>query len=135
MRLDLLLALGCVLEPRFTISPAEHENPNQVILSIPLKAPPYRPVVVWHGLGDNYNSSGMIKTGEIIENKYPGIVVHRVSLDTDPLKDQQKSLVGDAWDELESVCEQIGSIPELEHGFDMIGFSQGGLFARDLIQT
>ncbi|RLV87698.1 Palmitoyl-protein thioesterase [Meyerozyma sp. JA9] len=149
MRLDLVLALGCVSEPRFTKSPAEHvphqfpvESQFQVPLQFPLQFPPqlppkqtYRPVVVWHGLGDNYNSSGMIKSGEIIENKYPGIFVHRISLDSDPSKDQQMSIVGDAWDELASVCEQIGAIPELEHGFDMLGFSQGGLFSRALVQT
>lgn len=95
----------------------------------------HHPVVIWHGLGDNYNASGMVQTQRLVEKRYPGIYVHRVRLDDNPLNDQQKSLVGDAVKQLGAVCEQVGAIPELARGFDMIGFSQGGVFSRALVQT
>ena len=28
------------------------------------------------------------------------------------------------------ICQQLGDIPQLQNGFDAIGFSQGGLFLR-----
>ncbi|ODV79841.1 alpha/beta-hydrolase [Suhomyces tanzawaensis NRRL Y-17324] len=94
----------------------------------------FRPVVIWHGLGDQYNSTGIHKAAEILDDFYPGIFVYSVYLDLDPEKDQKKSLFGDANVELEQVCEQLATIPELKQGFDLIGFSQGGLFLRALVE-
>lgn len=132
MRLDYLLALGAATEPQFLFSgkkaqPAFSIDEAQDHGSLPL--------VIWHGLGDNYNSLGMVEAGEIAAAKYPGIFVYRIRIHDDPKKDQQLSLVGEATLQLAAVCEQIGDIPELKDGFDMIGFSQGGLFARALVQS
>ena len=93
-----------------------------------------RPLVIWHGLGDNYNSSGMVDVISIFNQRYPDMFIYPVFLDAKPSKDQEKTLFGDANKEVEYVCEQLSSIPELKQGFDAIGFSQGGLFMRALIQ-
>ncbi|KAK6454564.1 Alpha/Beta hydrolase protein [Scheffersomyces xylosifermentans] len=102
--------------------------PDQATLGYP------RAVVLWHGLGDNYNSSGMNRVTEIFENLHPGIFVHSVRLDESPSADQQKSLFGNANNELDIACKQLQNITELQSGFDIIGFSQGGVFARALIE-
>lgn len=93
------------------------------------------PVVIWHGLGDNYNSSGMVEMEEIINQIHPDITVYRIRLDDDPSEDQKRSLLGDMNHNLKAVCEELGSILELHGGFDAIGNSQGGLFLRALQET
>lgn len=94
----------------------------------------YRPVVIWHGLGDNYNSSGIHKVHEILDSMYPGIYVHSIRLDENPSSDEQKSFFGDANRQIDEVCKQLRNITELLKGFDSIGFSQGGVFLRGLIE-
>lgn len=54
----------------------------------------YRPVVIWHGLGDNYNTSGIHKVHEILDSMYPGIFVYAIRLDDNPSSDEQKSFLG-----------------------------------------
>lgn len=93
----------------------------------------YRPVVLWHGLGDSYDSAGMNRVADIIKDEYPGIFVHSVYLDESDSVDQRKSFFGNINDELDSVCHQLANISQLvetSDGFDAIGFSQGGLFLR-----
>lgn len=94
----------------------------------------YRPVVIWHGLGDQYNSSGYHHTRKIFDELYPGIFVYPIYLDKDISKDEELSMFGDANEEVEVVCEQLSQVPELSNGFDAIGFSQGGLFVRALVE-
>ena len=45
-----------------------------------------------------------------------------------------KSLFGDANKQIDEVCQQLRNITELLHGFDSIGFSQGRVFMRGLIE-
>lgn len=53
-----------------------------------------RPVVMWHGLGDSYNSGGMQRVESLIKDMYPDIFVHSIYLDEDPEKDSKASLFG-----------------------------------------
>lgn len=91
-------------------------------------------IVLWHGLGDNFNSSGMRHMAEILNQIMPTVYVHSVYLDVNPLEDEKRSLFGDANREVDIVCDQLANIPELADGFGAIGFSQGGLFLRALIE-
>lgn len=91
-----------------------------------------RPVVIWHGLGDNYNASGIHKMMEIIDQLHPQTQVYSIRLNEDPNQDERQSLVGDMNKKLDQVCEEISTIPYLSQGFDAIGNSQGGLFLRGL---
>lgn len=89
------------------------------------------PVVLWHGLGDSYDSPGMIALAGVIKQVLgDDAFVYRIRLDESGSKDQQASLFGNLNDELEEVHEQLMAIPELQDGFNAIGFSQGGLFLR-----
>lgn len=91
-------------------------------------------IVLWHGLGDNYNSTGMRRMAEIIGQIMPNVFVHSVYIDESPTTDERRSLFGDANTEVDIACEQLAQIPELADGFGAIGFSQGGLFLRALIE-
>lgn len=93
-----------------------------------------RPVVFWHGMGDSYNSTAMQRVFNVVHDERPDKFVHSVFIDPDDSKDQQAGLVGKVEDQIETVCQQLKSVPELENGFDFIGFSQGGLFARAAIE-
>lgn len=94
-----------------------------------------RPVVIWHGLGDSYNSSHIGNMESMLKNMYPGMYIYNVRLDDDPSVDKRMSFLGNATEQVEIVCEKLTEIPELQKGFDAIGFSQGGLFLRSLVQT
>lgn len=123
MHLNILKVTGSLLALH-----APHQKPFAV------DETPFRPVVMWHGLGDQWNSTGLHKVAEIFDSYYPGIDVYLISLDHDPLDDQQKSMFGDANLQLDQVCNDIMDIPDLAQGFDAIGFSQGGLFLRALVE-
>ena len=94
----------------------------------------FKPIVIWHGLGDNYNSSGIQNAVSLFQQIHPQSFVYNIYLDPNPSTDQQKSLFGDSIVELDFVCEQISQVPELQQGFDAVGFSQGGLFLRALAE-
>ncbi|KAK9239404.1 Alpha/Beta hydrolase protein [Lipomyces kononenkoae] len=102
-------------------------------LAIPVLAGP-RPVVLWHGLGDAYDSDGMQRIAALIHEMHPGIFVHSVYLNSESSEDSKQSLMGRVDDQIASVCDQLASIPELERGFDGLGFSQGGLFLRGYVE-
>lgn len=93
-----------------------------------------RPVVIWHGLGDSYNGSSIHRTEDIINQIHPEVFVYAVGLDENPSNDKQASFIGDLNRQLEQVCDQITAIEDLKDGFDAIGYSQGGLFLRGLLQ-
>lgn len=91
-------------------------------------------VVIWHGLGDNYNSLGMQHIESILGQILPNAYIHSVYIDEDSATDERRSLFGDANVELDIACQQLSQIPELSNGFGAIGFSQGGLFMRALVE-
>lgn len=91
-------------------------------------------IVLWHGLGDHYDSDGMTHVIELISQILPGAYIHSIYVDSNPSLDERKSLFGNANAEVDLVCEQLKNITELSHGFGAIGFSQGGLFLRALIE-
>ena len=88
------------------------------------------PIVLWHGLGDSYNS-----ITKIIQDMYPGIYVYSIYVDENSLKDRRASLLGSVEGQISQVCNEIQSNPIFYNGFDAIGFSQGGQFLRGLVQT
>ncbi|EJF58190.1 alpha/beta-hydrolase [Dichomitus squalens] len=99
-----------------------------------LTDPSRRPLVIWHGLGDSYASAGMLEFMQLIKDIHPGIFIHSVWLNEDLEQDQKAGFFGDVTEQLEVVSEQLAEIPELQYGFDAIGFSQGGQFLRAYIE-
>jgi palmitoyl-protein thioesterase len=94
----------------------------------------YLPIVLWHGLGDEYDSVPMQRVIDTIQDTLPGIFIHSVRLDEDGGNDQRKSFFGNATEEVEYVCNQLANVTELQNGFNAIGFSQGGLFLRAYVE-
>lgn len=96
----------------------------------PLNATLYHPLVVWHGLGDSHSSPGMLDFSSMIRDIYPGIFIHSIFIEQDQDKDRRAGFFGNVDHQVGLVAEQLAAIPELEGGFDAIGFSQGGQFLR-----
>lgn len=92
------------------------------------------PLVIWHGLGDTYDSEGITSVGELANETNPGTFVHSVYLDEDPGSDRSASFFGLVNTQLAMVCDQLASVPELAGGFNAIGFSQGGQFLRGYVE-
>ncbi|KAE8190385.1 hypothetical protein A4X06_0g6961 [Tilletia controversa] len=126
----LLLTATCLsLLTLFSLPPSSLPLP---LHNAPEKA--YHPVVLWHGLGDSAYSEPMHQVQGLLEELFPGIYVHLVHLADDLGSDQRAGLFGEVNEQVEKVCEQLAGIPELEDGFDAIGFSQGGQFLRAYVQ-
>lgn len=93
-----------------------------------------RPLVIWHGLGDNYKSNYIERIVELLSREHPGMFIHVISLDENPKTDERNTLFGNANDVVRKICEQLTHMKELDRGFDAIGLSQGGLFTRAVIE-
>jgi palmitoyl-protein thioesterase len=125
-----LVAAVCAL-------PQAHQLHSDAIVS------QVRPLVLWHGMGDSHNSTGMHRFAERVKDIHPGIFVHSVSLADTDADDRRAGYVRDGVcmqsreltnlfaqfgkvnEQLELVSQQLANISELRGGFDAIGFSQG----------
>lgn len=94
------------------------------------------PVLLWHGMGDSYDSTSMQWVSDTLQKEHPDLDIYSIYIDQNSDKDKEASIIGDAMTQLTDVCEQIQNIDfDPLKGFNAIGFSQGGLFIRSLVQT
>lgn len=94
------------------------------------------PLVIWHGLGDNYAAEGIAAVGEIAEDVHPGVFVYNIRLDDDASKDRSASFIGNVTLQIAKVCDDLASHPILSTApaIDALGFSQGGQFLRGYVE-
>merc|ERR1711962_81546 len=93
------------------------------------------PVVLWHGMGDsccNPASMGSIK--RMLEDELPGVYVHSLKIGDNILSDTESGFFKDTNAQVELVCKTVREDPQLQEGFNAIGFSQGGQFLRAVAQ-
>ncbi|KAJ1343430.1 hypothetical protein BSLG_002019 [Batrachochytrium salamandrivorans] len=104
-----ILAGGSVLHTPLSQSLPQVLPSSQQLLQPPLppNEPLYRPIVFWHGMGDSCCNPESL--GRLVAT------AQRILL-------------------IQQACEQIQQIPELAHGFNAVGLSQGGLFLRAVAQ-
>jgi len=94
------------------------------------------PLVIWHGLGDNYAADGLKEVGELAESIHPGTLVYNIRLDDDASADRTATFFGNLTLQLEKVCDDLASHPILSTApaIDGLGFSQGGQFLRGYVE-
>jgi len=95
----------------------------------------FRPVVLWHGMGDTCCfsfSMGMIK--QEIERLLPGVYVYSVMIGNNIIEDEVEGFISNANDQVDFVCQQVKSDPNLKYGFNALGFSQGSQFLRAYVE-
>ncbi|KIZ02205.1 palmitoyl-protein thioesterase [Monoraphidium neglectum] len=92
------------------------------------------PVVLWHGMGDSCCAAGgMGAVKQLIEDEL-GVFVHSIATGEGEYHDIWSSFMGNVNAQVEIVCGQLSKMPELKHGFNAIGFSQGGQFLRAVVE-
>ncbi|RIA98034.1 palmitoyl-protein thioesterase 1 [Glomus cerebriforme] len=95
----------------------------------------YRPVVLWHGMGDTCcGEESMVKVQQVINDTLPGIYTYSIMLGDNESQDKKLGFFGNINDEVEHVCEILKNDENLKDGFNAIGFSQGGQFLRAYVQ-
>ncbi|KAJ2726320.1 hypothetical protein GGI07_000631 [Coemansia sp. Benny D115] len=94
------------------------------------------PVVMWHGMGDTCcDNSTMGAIQRIVEDELPGVYVHSVKLGTSEGADRNAGFFGNLNEQIDRVCDDLSQVPELQgRRANLLGFSQGGLFLRALLQ-
>lgn len=94
------------------------------------------PVVIWHGLGDNYLADGIASVGELANAIHPGTYVYNIHLDDTAGGDQRATFFGNITTQTDQVCAALASdhILATAPAIDAVGFSQGGQFLRGYIE-
>ncbi|KIW08877.1 uncharacterized protein PV09_00802 [Verruconis gallopava] len=94
------------------------------------------PVLIWHGLGDNYAADGINDVAALIQEINPGTFVYPIRLAEDPSSDRSASFLGNTTEQISAVCADLARHPILSTApaVDALGFSQGGLFLRAYVE-
>lgn len=107
-------------------------------LASPLTRPESQPLplLIWHGLGDNYAADGLHTVGDLANETNPGTFVYYIRLDEDAGSDRTATFLGNVTEQVAQVCEDIATHKVLSKapGLNALGFSQGGQFLRGLIE-
>eukprot|EP00090_Calanus_glacialis_P001930 TRINITY_DN11436_c0_g1_i1.p1 TRINITY_DN11436_c0_g1~~TRINITY_DN11436_c0_g1_i1.p1 ORF type:complete len:310 (-),score=86.91 TRINITY_DN11436_c0_g1_i1:27-929(-) len=90
------------------------------------------PVVLWHGMGDS--AAGMTGIESILKENIDGVYVHRIMIGGNIVIDTESGFFRDTNRQISEVCEMMANDPELQDGYNAIGFSQGGQFLRAVAQ-
>jgi palmitoyl-protein thioesterase len=100
------------------------------------RSPKPLPLIIWHGLGDNYKGEGLVAVGELAQEVNPGTFVYNIRLDEDPSSDRTATFFGDVNKQLEQVCSDLANHPILSTApaVNAMGFSQGGQFLRGYVE-
>ncbi|KAJ5220163.1 hypothetical protein N7468_009367 [Penicillium chermesinum] len=94
------------------------------------------PLVIWHGLGDDFEREGLSEVASLANLTNPGTHVHIIRLAEDGNGDRQATFFGNVTSQLETVCQQLALHPVLRDApaINALGFSQGGQFLRGYIE-
>ncbi|KAH9871149.1 hypothetical protein J1614_006724 [Plenodomus biglobosus] len=94
------------------------------------------PLLIWHGLGDNYLASGLHSVGDLANATNPGTFIYYIRLDDDASSDRTATFLGNLNDQIAQVCTTITNHAVLSRApaVNALGFSQGGQFLRALVQ-
>jgi palmitoyl-protein thioesterase len=93
-------------------------------------------LVIWHGLGDTYNSEGIQDVGLLADEIHPGTFAYAIAVGADANADRSATFFGNVTEQLQFVCDTLAAHPILSTApaIDAIGFSQGGQFLRGYVE-
>jgi len=95
----------------------------------------YRPIVLWHGMGDSCCdpiSMGAIK--RLLEKHLPGVYVYSIEVGDNVLDDEMNSFFMNVNEQIVYVHQKLKNDTKLANGFNAFGFSQGGQFLRAYVE-
>ncbi|KAF1808177.1 palmitoyl-protein thioesterase 1 precursor [Eremomyces bilateralis CBS 781.70] len=99
--------------------------------------PPYQPpLIVWHGLGDTFDSEGLQSVAKLAAEVHPSTYVHVIRLGEDASADRTATFYGDLNVQVQQVCDDLSQHPNISSApvVNALGFSQGGVFLRGLAE-
>lgn len=129
-----LLLLPLLTAPS-TALPRHQPQPNsQAHTKSPELTP--LPLVIWHGLGDSYQSTGIHEIAALAAETNPDTYIHLIHLADSSTGDRQASFLGNLTEQVDTVCEQLRSEPIVgtAPAINALGFSQGGQFLRAYVE-
>jgi Palmitoyl protein thioesterase. len=87
-------------------------------------------------LGDAYDTDGMRRVAELVEEVNPGTFVYAIRMDESGARDRYASFIGNLTNHIGKACADIAAHPILSTApaIDAIGFSQGGQFLRAYVE-
>jgi len=94
------------------------------------------PLIIWHGLGDNYEADGLNATAELAQQTNPGTYVYIIRLAESAGDDRKATFFGNLTNQVAQVCEDLAAHPILSKATAVngLGFSQGGQFLRAYVE-
>ncbi|XP_023341576.1 palmitoyl-protein thioesterase 1 isoform X2 [Eurytemora carolleeae] len=93
------------------------------------------PIVLWHGMGDSCcNPFSMGSVINLLQEKIPGVYVLSLMIGSNVIQDTENGFFMNINDQISEACSTIRNDSRLTGGFHAVGFSQGGLFLRGLVQ-
>lgn len=94
------------------------------------------PLVIWHGLGDSYQSDGIQEIAALAQQTNPDTYIHTIYLADSSTADRQASFLGNLTTQFDTVCAQLANEPILNTApaINALGFSQGGQFLRAYVE-
>lgn len=99
------------------------------------------PLIIWHGLGDRFDSDGLHSIGDLAATVHPNTSVYYIRTADTSDGDRTNTFLGDLNVYLDAVCDALQAEPSLLNPttgelrpVDALGFSQGGQFLRGLLQ-
>jgi palmitoyl-protein thioesterase len=94
------------------------------------------PLVIWHGLGDNYATDRISEVADLARSIHPGTFIYVIRLGDSPDDDRKATFWGNTTEQIAQICEDLSKTPELSQApaIDALGFSQGGLFLRAYVE-
>ncbi|KAJ4354307.1 uncharacterized protein N0V89_006041 [Didymosphaeria variabile] len=110
----------------------------RTIVANPISTPQSQPLplLIWHGLGDNYAAEGLHTVGDLANATNPGTFVYYIRLDESPDSDKTATFFGNLTEQVAQVCDDLANHPILSTapGVNALGFSQGGQFLRGFVE-
>lgn len=86
-------------------------------------------------MGDSCcNPQGIGAVQDRIQRALPGVFVHSVATGATESADVLSTYFGDANAQVRAACDALRALPQLAGGYVAVGFSQGGLLLRGLLE-
>lgn len=83
--------------------PQTEDVPQEAVPGNPVP----RPVVIWHGLGDSYDSDGINRVGVTLRRARPGTFVYAVRVSNSSRDDSQAGFVGQIKDQVSRIRKVV----------------------------
>lgn len=136
MMLLLGVLAACLAATYGAVLPAPGSVPPRHVATTEHGSATNVPLLLWHGLGDAYDSDGIKSVGDLYRKLYPDSPVYFVHLGDNAGADRHSSFFGNLTEQVNSVCEDIRNNRDFAHApaANALGFSQGGVFVRGLVE-